>query len=123
MKYVGVDLHKKSISVCVVAQEAGGRKILDRKRFLCSDPPRIQAYFADAAPFQVVVEATSSYEWFVKLVEPMADRVLLAHPKKMRVIAESTRKTDKLDAKVLAELVLPSSTVDYAADLRRDRLP
>jgi transposase len=29
--------------------------------------------------------------------------VLLAHPKKLRFIAESKRKTDKLDAQVLAE--------------------
>jgi transposase len=38
-------------------------------------------------------------------VEPLADRVVLAHPGKMRVIAESTRKTDKLDARVLAEFL------------------
>jgi hypothetical protein len=31
----------------------------------------------------------------VQLVEPLADRVVLVHPKKMRVIAESTRKTDR----------------------------
>jgi transposase len=35
----------------------------------------------------------------------LADRVVLAHPKKLRVIAESTRKTDKLDAQVLAEFL------------------
>jgi transposase len=51
----------------------------------------------------VVVEATSAYEWFIQLVEPLAQRVVLAHPKKLRIIAESTRKSDKLDAKVLAE--------------------
>jgi hypothetical protein len=38
----------------------------------------------------------------IQLVEPLADRVLLAHPGKLRMIAESTRKTDKLDALVLA---------------------
>jgi transposase len=51
------------------------------------------------------VEATASYEWFVQLVEPLAQRVVLAHPGKLRVIAESTRKSDKLDAKVLAEML------------------
>jgi transposase len=73
MKYVGVDLHKHVISLCVVMPKGCRR-----------------------------VEATSSYEWFVQLVEPFAERVVLAHPKKLRVIAESTRKTDKLDAQVLA---------------------
>ncbi|MFH1109117.1 MAG: hypothetical protein V1790_07985, partial [Planctomycetota bacterium] len=45
----------------------------------------------------------SSYEWLFQLLEPLAQRVVLAHPKKLRVIAESTRKSDKLDAQVLAE--------------------
>ena len=31
--------------------------------------------------------------------------MLLAHPKKLRVIAESTRKSNKLDAQVLAEFL------------------
>ncbi|MBK8913310.1 MAG: transposase [Phycisphaerales bacterium] len=52
-----------------------------------------------------MLEATASYEWFVKLVEPLAGRVLLAHPRKMRIIAESTRKSDKVDARVLAEFL------------------
>ena len=39
---------------------------------------------------------------FVRLAEPLAEKVLLAHPKKLRVIAESTRKSDRLDAQVLA---------------------
>jgi transposase len=35
----------------------------------------------------------------------MADRVVLAHPGKLRIIAESTRKSDKLDARVLADFL------------------
>ena len=41
----------------------------------------------------------------VKLLGPLADRVVLAHPRKLRIIAESTRKSDKLDAQVLAEFL------------------
>ena len=54
---------------------------------------------------ELVVEATASDEWFVQLVEPSAKRVVLAHPGKLRVIAESTRKSDNLDAKLLAEML------------------
>jgi len=102
MNFVGIDLHKKTISLCVVDQE---RNVLDRKRFYCSQPERIGAFFGRLRPFQAVVEATASYEWLVKLIEPLADRVVLAHPKKLRIIAESTRKSDKLDAQVLAEFL------------------
>jgi len=34
MKYVGIDLHKKTMVVCVVDKE---RKVLGRKKFLCTD--------------------------------------------------------------------------------------
>ena len=57
-------------------------------------------------PFKVVVEATASYLWFVELVEPLAEKVVLANPKKLRVIAESTKKTDRLDAQVLTEFLV-----------------
>jgi transposase len=50
-----------------------------------------------------VVEATASYEWFFLLIEDVAERLLLAHPKKLRVIAESKHKSDKIDAQILAE--------------------
>lgn len=105
MKYVGIDLHKKTISGCVVIKMRGQRKVLARQRLECQDELGIKTYFSGLGKFEVVVEATASYEWFVKLVEPLAHRVVLAHPKKLRVIAESKRKSDKLDAQVLAEFL------------------
>jgi transposase len=105
MKYVGIDLHKKTISGCVVVKERGKKKIAARKRLECRDEAGIKSWFSELGKFEVVVEATASYEWFVKLVEPLAQRVVLAHPKKLRIIAESKRKSDKLDAQVLAEFL------------------
>jgi transposase len=105
MKYVGVDLHKKTISACVVVKERERRQVTARKRLQCCDEAAIAGWFRELGTFEVVVEATSSYEWFVKLVEPLAHRVLLAHPRKLRIIAESKRKSDKLDAQVLAEFL------------------
>ena len=64
-------------------------------------PEIIVAFFKKLGKFQAVVEATASYEWFVRLLEPLAERIVLAHPKKLRVIAESTRKSDKIDARFL----------------------
>ena len=54
MNFVGCDLHKKTITMCVVDQN---RVSLASRRFDCSD--------------------TASYEWFVQLVEPSADRIVL----------------------------------------------
>lgn len=102
MKYVGIDLHKKTISIWVVNQE---RKKLDHKRLYCLPVETIVEYFRTLGEFEAVVEATASYEWLVRLIEPLAKRVILAHPGKLRVIAESTRKSDKVDARLLAEFL------------------
>lgn len=105
MKYVGVDLHKQTISICVLIQDGTRRKVVARKNMRCADTKSISEFFSSLGTFQVVVEATAAYEWFFQLIEKGADRVVLAHPKKLRVIAESTRKTDKIDAQVLAEFL------------------
>ncbi|WP_169981442.1 IS110 family transposase [Tautonia rosea] len=102
MRYVGIDLHKERITVCVVDQD---RNVRQTRKFPCADPARIEAFFAALGPFEAVVEATASYEWLLGRIEPLARRVVLAHPGKLRVIAESTRKSDKLDARVLAEFL------------------
>jgi transposase len=102
MFFVGIDLHKQTITLCVVDQHLN---IVARKTFSCSQPEAIRAYFAALGSFQAVVEATASYEWLWQLLEPLADRLVLAHPKKLRIIAESTRKSDRLDAQVLAEFL------------------
>ena len=102
MHFIGCDLHKQTVTLNVVNQD---RQTLASRRFSCSDPEGILQWCRQFLPFALVVEATASYEWFVQLVEPSAERVVLAHPGKLRIIAESTRKSDKLDAKVLAEFL------------------
>ena len=60
MLYVGIDLHKKTITICVVNQE---RHKVEQKRFACAAPDLIVGYFKKLEKFQAVVEATASYEW------------------------------------------------------------
>ena len=102
MNSIGVDLHKQIITVCVMDDEF---QIVGRKTLRCNSPDTIVGFIEKFQPFNVVVEATASYQWFVELVEPLAENVVLANPKKLRVIAESTKKTDRLDAQVLAEFL------------------
>ena len=105
MKYVGVDLHKKSLNSCLIESDGGQRRIVDRRRFGCSEESRLRDYFCKIPPFHAVVEATGAYEWSVTSAEPLAERLSLAPPSKIRVIAESSRKTDCIDAFLLTELI------------------
>jgi transposase len=89
----------------VMVVDGGKRQVVARRRFRCDEPPGIRAFFEQQTPFRVVVEATAHYEWFLLLVEDLADRCVLAHPKRLRVIAESKHKSDKVDAQILAEFL------------------
>jgi transposase len=101
MKSVGIDLHKHSITVCVWNPN-GPSKI---HRMTCANAAAIRLFFASLGPFQASIEATASYHWLVELLEPLAQRIVLAHPTKLRVIAESRHKSDRVDARVLAEFL------------------
>lgn len=105
MKYVGADLHKKTIVLCVLDKE---RNVLQRVTLHCHQPDAVRSFFAKLAasgPCKVVVEATASYEWLAEILDQLKIELVLAHPGKLRLIAESTNKTDKVDAKVLAEFL------------------
>jgi transposase len=105
MKYVGVDLHKQVIVLCVVVVEAGQRQVVSRRKLACRDVGGLSEFLNRLGPFQLAVEATSAYEWLLELIDATADRIVLVHPRKMRIIAESRRKTDRLDAQILAEFL------------------
>src|SRR5688572_5670250 len=100
MNFIGIDLHKKTITIEALNQE---RNVVHRQTLLCADTAKIRSVFERLRPFQAVLEATASYEWLWNLLEPLAQRLVLAHPTKLRIIAESKNKSDKLDAHVLAE--------------------
>ena len=58
MNFIGVELHKKSITVCVMNENL---KALARKSLYCEQPDQIVEFFRQFRPFKVVVEATASY--------------------------------------------------------------
>ena len=102
MNFIGADLHKKSITLCVMDEKL---KVLARKTVDCDQTDQLVEFFQQFRPFKLVVEATASYLWFVELVKPLAEEVVLANPGKLRVIVESIKKTDRLDAQILAEFL------------------
>lgn len=102
MNSIGCDLHRKSITFCVVNP---GRQVLGRRTFSNVELEGMVTWLVQWRPFQIVVEATSHYEWFWLQMQGVAVRIVLAHPGKLRIIAESTRKSDRIDAQVLAEFL------------------
>ena len=111
MAYAGVDLHKNFCQTIICTRE--GELIKEGR--IRTEKEDIEEFFSDLEDLEIAFEASGNYEYFYDLLESLGHKVVLAHPLKTRMIAESRVKTDKVDAKTLAELLrggfLPTSYV------------
>jgi hypothetical protein len=99
MYYIGLDIHKKTISYCIkdqggqICQEGvipATRADLDRWR---KDLPQ---------PWTAAMEATMFTGWIYDQPAPHAP-VKVAHPLMLRAIAAAKKKNDRIDAGKLAD--------------------
>jgi len=70
------------------------------KRISNDAPERLEALLEEHAPLEVVVEASGSWPWIYDRPHGPQIHVVLAHPKKLRAIAESNYKTDAIAAEL-----------------------
>ncbi len=102
MLYVGVDAHK-AVSHITVVNTAG--KILSRAKIASTSAAFQDALSGYDEPLTAVLEASYCwgpiYDWLSEVTE----EVVLAHPSKVRAIAEARIKTDKIDSEILAHLL------------------
>ena len=100
--YIGIDLHKQFSSVAIL-DETG--QLMDQQKIYHTNQQDVIDYFATyPAKTNVAVEATGNWYWLVDSLQSLGLNVKLVHAKKARIIAESTVKTDKIDARALAHL-------------------
>lgn len=100
--YIGIDFHKQFSSVAVMDEKG---IIKDERKLHHDQPEELSAYFAQFdADDSVCLEATRNWYWMVDDLQKHGLNVKLVHAKKARIIAESTIKTDKIDARALAHL-------------------
>ena len=100
--YMGVDLHKRFCQIAVMDQEG---EILDERR-IANDEDLLREYFQQVpSGTQVAVESSSSWYWLSDLLEECGLKMHLSHPLKTRLIASSRIKTDRIDARSLAQLL------------------
>lgn len=101
--YVGVDFHQKE--AVVVRLRADGSKVGRTERYPAG-PDGLRRLRASCGPQDhVAVEATYHWALFADTFEDYEGELALAHPLANRLIAESRNKNDKVDAKVLADLL------------------
>jgi transposase len=69
-------------------------------------PEQLELFAQSLAPTdRVVLEATGNALAIARILEPHVGEVVFAHAKQVRAISHARVKTDKIDAKVLADLL------------------
>jgi transposase len=102
MLYSGIDLHKHSLVIHTVAED--GTKV--REAELATARPAVTAYFATLpGPHRAVVECLGSWYWMRDLVVPEGIDLRLGHAKYLKAISYAKVKTDRVDARTLAQLL------------------
>jgi transposase len=100
MENCGIDLHQKSSQVTVVDQEG---EVLERAS-IPTTRTGLERWFGRRERMRILVEASGSSPWVVRLLLELGHEVEVIDPRRVRLIAQSTLKTDRIDADILAEL-------------------
>lgn len=105
MYTLGIDLHKKS-SLWILIDEQ--RTELLKENVLVH--PRdisiaLKKIHVPLHNIQVAIEPVCGFRWVSQLLEEAGMNVHIAHPRKVQLIAQSTKKNDTEDARTLANLL------------------
>ena len=100
MYYIGLDVHKKTISYCV--KNAAGRVLSEGK--IGSTRRELDAWVRTLPqPRMMAMEATIFTGWIYDYLLPHAEKLKVAHPLMLRAIAAAKKKNDKIDAAKIAD--------------------
>ncbi|HEX9942464.1 MAG TPA: IS110 family transposase [Thermoanaerobaculia bacterium] len=96
----GLDLGDKSSAVCLC--DAQG-EVLDQRR-ISTKEPALARYFQGKAPLRIALEVGPHSPWVSRLLSRWGHEVLVANPRKVKLIGNTRRKSDRIDAQSLADL-------------------
>jgi transposase len=103
VNYCGIDL--AGVSSYVYVKDDGGKKLTagevatDKAAF----ERRLKRFVRGG--LSIAIEAGNQTAWVYDALVEMGAKVTVVNPTKVKLIAESRRKTDKIDAKILCELL------------------
>ena len=100
MEHVGIDVHQKYSEICWLTEE-GEVKL---RRRLPTTEASLRGFFGRLSAVQVVLESSCVTPWVSRLIGEMGHEVVVLNPRRVRLIAESTLKSDTIDAEILARL-------------------
>jgi transposase len=100
MYYIGLDVHKKTISYCV--KDASGQ--VKSEGVVNATRTDLDLWLKTLPqPWAAAMEATIFTGWIYDHLRPHATQLKVAHPVMLRAIAASKKKNDRIDAGKIAD--------------------
>jgi transposase len=103
MKYIGLDVGKCWIYICILKRDGG---VVKEFRVANDGVTLFERLGRYRGPLAVCFEASCGYGHLYDQLIRVARTVQVAHPGQLRLIFKSKRKNDRVDAKKLATLLL-----------------
>jgi transposase len=97
----GLDLGDKYSHLCLLDTHSGEAVEEGRLR---TTPETLKRRFSGCGPMRIAIETGTYSPWVSRLLEDCGHEVLVANARKLRLIHQNKRKTDKIDAENLARL-------------------
>ena len=91
----GMDLGDNYSHLCLIDTESG--ELIEESR-LRTTPEAMRRRYDSERPLHVAIEVGTHSPWVSRLLTECGHEVLIANPRKTRLIYGQRRKTDKLDA-------------------------
>lgn len=100
MRSIGMDVHRSFAQVAIL--DSG--KFTDNIRIDLEHDAVVAFGKSLRSEDEVILESTGNTAAIVRLLKPFVKRVVIANPLQVKAIAHARVKTDKVDAKILAQL-------------------
>jgi transposase len=97
---IGLDLGDRTSHYCILGE--AGSIILEHN--LPTTPKGIHQVFSRIPRSRMALETGTPSPWVSRQLSDLGHEVIVAHPRNVRLIGESSRKDDQLDARTLARL-------------------
>jgi transposase len=97
---IGLDLGDRASYYCIL--DEAGEVILEHK--LATIPQAMERVFNAMPRSRIALETGAHSPWVSRLLSELGHEVIVAHARNVRLIGESSRKDDQLDARTLARL-------------------
>jgi transposase len=97
---IGLDLGDRSSFYCVL--NGAGEVILEER--VATSPEALKKAFEKTPASRIALETGTHSPWVSRLLTELGHEAIVAHARNVRLIGESRRKDDRLDAQALARL-------------------